>query len=265
MGEELFSQFSDYVRAADEILGYSIEELCVKDPENQLSNTVYTQPALYVVNALSYLKKIEQDPAAPGYLAGHSLGEYSALFAAGAFSFDVGLRLVKKRAELMGQASGGGMAAVLGCTGEKVVEVIGKHGFDEIDVANYNSQTQTVISGALDQLDKAQSAFEAEGAMFYPLPVSAAFHSRYMRSAVDEYEAYLNEFTFNALNIPVIANISAEPYEESQIVFNLKEQLCGSVRWVDTIQYVMSKGSFDYEEIGPGDVLTKLVKSIVGS
>src|SRR6516162_2607290 len=116
MGSTLFEEFQEVTARADEILGYSIKELCLHDPHQQLGQTQFTQPALYVVNALSYLKKMKDGSKVPTYLAGHSLGEYNALFAAGVFDFETGLRLVKKRGELMSQATGGGMAAVIGFT-----------------------------------------------------------------------------------------------------------------------------------------------------
>ena len=114
MGKDLFDEFKEYVDAADEILGYSIKELCLEDPNGVLGLTQYTQPALYVVNALTYLKEVKTTGVKPDFVAGHSLGEYDALFAAGVFDFATGLKLVQKRGELMSQAKGGGMAAVLG-------------------------------------------------------------------------------------------------------------------------------------------------------
>ncbi len=262
MGKELFDEYKEYCDQADEILGYSIKTLCLEDPKKVLSKTTFTQPALYVVNALSYLKKIQEDPDGADYLAGHSLGEYNALFAAGAFSFETGLRLVKKRGELMGKVFGGGMAAVLGVAYSEVKKILSSYSLDSIDIANINSLTQIVLSGPVDDLEKAEAIFEDKQAMFISLPVSAAFHSRYMEEIVDEYELFLKKFTFNALKTPVISNISARPYEDRAIISNLKEQLTSSVQWLESIRYLQSLGDAKFDEIGPGNVLKKLIANI---
>ena len=263
MGEDLFEELGEYTQKANEILGYSIKELCQEDPNRQLSKTEFTQPALYVVNALSFIKRTQDSSSLPDYLAGHSLGEYSALFAAGAFDFETGLKLVKKRGELMSQATGGGMAAILGCDAKTIENVIADNGLDCLDIANYNSPVQTVISGTIKQIGEAQPFFEKINATYIPLNVSAPFHSRYMQPVMEEFEKFLMEFQYSPLKIPVIANVSASPYEDGDVVRNLKEQLCGSVRWTDSIRYLKAKGEFEFEEIGPGDVLTKLIDTIV--
>src|SRR5690606_1967980 len=184
MGADLFDQVPEFVAAEAEIdalLGYSIRELCLNDPENQLNLTQFTQPALYVINALHYFKcKAEGQQA--DYLAGHSLGEYNALLAGGAFDFVTGLKLVQKRGELMGQAKDGGMAAIIGLTADQIRAVLADNAdLSGIDVANCNSPTQTVISGPVPELESGQAVFKEAGAKLYKvLPVSAAFHSRYM-------------------------------------------------------------------------------------
>jgi malonyl CoA-acyl carrier protein transacylase len=262
MGQQLFDEYKEYCDQADEILGYSVKTLCLEDPKKVLSRTAFTQPALYVVNALSYLKKTQEEPDGADYLAGHSLGEYNALFAAGAFSFETGLRLVKKRGELMGKVSGGGMAAVLGIDYSEVKRILSSHSLDGIDIANINSHTQIVLSGPVEDLEKAESIFEDMQAIFVTLPVSAPFHSRYMDEIVDEYELFLKKFTFNELKTPVISNISARPYEDREIVSNLKEQLSAPVQWLESIRYLQSLGDVKFEEIGPGTVLKKLIANI---
>ena len=217
MGKELFDEYKTYTEQADEILGYSIRKLCLEDQNKVLGQTKFTQPALYTVNALSYLKKKETTPERVDYFAGHSLGEYNALFAAGAFDFATGLELVKKRGELMSQVSGGGMAAVVGAHHSTVRDLLHSHSLNAIDVANYNSVTQTVLSGPQAVLEKAESIFEASNIMFIPLTVSAAFHSRYMREVVNEYALFLSQFVFKDISTPVIANVSARPYENGEI------------------------------------------------
>ncbi len=155
MGAGLFDEFQDLTRQADDILGYSIEELCLEDPNHQLGKTQFTQPALYTVSALSYLKKMKESGREPDYAAGHSLGEYNALFAAGCFDFETGLQLVKKRGELMSKAAPGGMAAVLGFTAEQVKEVLSDYHLTGIDIANHNSPSQIVIAGTKQDIEKA--------------------------------------------------------------------------------------------------------------
>ncbi|EGD48843.1 malonyl CoA-acyl carrier protein transacylase [Ruminiclostridium papyrosolvens DSM 2782] len=263
MGGMLFDEFPAITTKADEILGYSIKELCLKDSGRQLSQTQYTQPALYTVNVLSYLKKIKETGRKPDYLAGHSLGEYSALFAANIFDFETGLKLVKKRGELMSQAIGGGMAAVLGLKDEKVEEILMDNGFDTIQIANYNSPTQIIVSGLKADIERASGLFsQMEGVRYIPLNVSGAFHSRYMKDAKERFEEYLNQFTFSELSIPVISNVHAKIYKPEIIKKNLAMQIIQPVKWTESIRYLMGVGEMEFEEIGPGDVLTKLVQKI---
>ncbi|MEH7265815.1 ACP S-malonyltransferase [Priestia megaterium] len=263
MGAGLFEEFEELTAKADKILGYSIKELCIKDPNSQLGKTQFTQPALYVVNALSYLKKIQETGATPDYVAGHSLGEYSALFAAGAFDFETGLKLVKRRGELMGQATGGGMAAIIGFNIEQVRSILTRSELLDIDIANHNAPNQIVISGTKDDIISAQSFFEDAGVKAYiPLNVSGAFHSRYMVNAEKSFADYLRQFTLSPLSIPVISNVNAQPYKQKDLETNLIKQISNSVRWTDSIRYLMALGEMQFEEIGPGRVLINLVNAI---
>lgn len=263
MGGSLFDEFSDLISKADEILGYSIKELCMEDPENKLNQTQYTQSALYVVNGLSYLKKVKETGLKPDFVAGHSLGEYDALFAAGAFDFLTGLKLVKKRGELMSQATGGGMAAIVGLEYEKVKEVLEKNNLHNIDVANFNTPTQIVVSGLKEDIEKAKTFFEAAGARYVVLKVSGAFHSRYMVESSKKFEEFLKDFEFSDLSIPVLSNVYARPYKNSSIKNILIEQMRSSVKWTETIRYLMGKEVNNIEQIGPGAVLTGMVKNIL--
>lgn len=265
MGNGLFEKFSDLTAKANDILGYDIQDLCLNDPDNQLKQTQYTQPALFVVNALTYLQKVEETGVRPDFVAGHSLGEYNALFAAGAFDFETGLRLVQKRGELMSQAKNGGMAAVIRLDEEKIEEVLKANGLDSIDIANYNSPSQIVISGPLQDILDAQPHFEAAGCRMYtPLKVSAAFHSRYMQEARDAFHAFLKEYKFSPLNIKVVANVTARPYpdDEAESKSMLANQITSSVKWTESIRYLMGKGEDSFEEVGPGKVLASLYKQI---
>jgi len=261
MGENLFDAFPDITATADAILGYSIKELCLKDPNRQLGRTQYTQPALYVVNALAYRQQLKDTGEHPDFVAGHSLGEYNALESAGVIRFDDGLKLVKKRGELMSTAPKGAMAAIIGLAADRIGDILADNGL-AIDIANYNAHTQTIISGLDADIQKAQTYFEQEQAMFIPLNVSGAFHSRYMQPIQNEFSQFLDNFTFAAPKIPVIANIHALPYQSDKIAQNLADQLTHSVRWLDSMHFLLQHGDMEFVELGPGDVLTKLISSI---
>lgn len=262
MGKELFKEYPEYVKKADAILGYSIEELCTVDSNGQLDMTQYTQPALFVVSALSYLDYVEKN-GKPDLVAGHSLGEYNALFAAGAFSFETGVQFVKKRGELMGNANGGAMAAIVGMDEKQVRQVITKYHLDEVDISNLNTPKQTVIASTKEGIERAKVIFEGENVRRYvPLKVSAAFHSRYMKEAQEQFASYLEPFSFSELEIPVISNYKALPYGKSEVKENLVKQLGSTVRWVESVWTMEAMGCTEIVEIGPGNVLTNMVKKI---
>lgn len=262
MGAELFPEFTDLVQKADQILGYSIQSLCLEGPEEKLNQTNYTQPALFVVNALSYLKKVKETGTKPNYLAGHSLGEYNALFAADVFDFATGLKLVQERGRLMSQATGGGMAAVVGLKSADVEKIITDNNLSQVSVANYNCNTQAVITGPKDTVANAQSIFEKAGAMFILLKVSGAFHSPFMGTAQQHFTQFLQQFTFHSPKIPVIANITANPYQTSEIQNHLANQITHPVQWTKTIEYLLQQGETQFEEVGPGKVLNGLIRRI---
>ncbi|KAA1242932.1 ACP S-malonyltransferase [Aquimarina sp. RZ0] len=256
MGKELFASFSAEKTIASEILGYDIEELCVRDPEKKLSQTQYAQPALYVVNALAYKK----EKGNPDFLIGHSLGEYNALLAAGCFDFETGLKLVKKRGELMQEASGGGMAAVLDIDIETLKLLLSDKKYDAIDIANINTPTQIVVSGPTEGINALVKDFETKKIRIIPLFVNAAFHSRYMKSAATRFEEFLKQFKLVRPKIPVISNSEALPYDE-EIKPVLCQQIVKPVRWMDSIQFLRQKGAMDFVEI-QSTILTKMVNEI---
>lgn len=264
MGESLFDEFKDYTAEADKVLGYSIKELCLEDPNLNLNNTKYTQPAIYVVNALSYLKKIKENNMRPDYLIGHSLGEYNALFAAGAFDFETGLKLVKKRGELMSSVNGGGMLAIVGLTEKQVENTLNEYVFNNIFIANLNSKFQTVISGDIRDIQNAKLIFDKNNKVLISsvLKVSGAFHSPYMTSVKEEFDKYLESFSFSNLSIPVISNLTARPYINKDIKNILSQQINHQVKWTESIRYLMGKGEKDFIEIGHGTVLRKLFAKI---
>lgn len=262
MGENLFKKFPDLVKIADEVLGYSIEKLCLEDPENCLNLTQYTQPALYTVNALHYFHKINETGCKPDYVIGHSLGEYNALLAAEVYDFRTGLYLVKKRGELMGSTSNGAMAAVIQLNEAKVESILTKNRLDGIDIANLNSPDQIVISGPKCDIDAASEIFEQEGARYIKLKVSAAFHSRYMADAQKNFSKYIRRMHFSSPTIPIISNVTARIHEKDKIQENMVKQLCSPVRWTDSVKFLLENNCQEFKEIGPGTVLTKLVKKI---
>ncbi|MET9831648.1 ACP S-malonyltransferase [Streptomyces sp. NPDC006385] len=262
MGRDLFDEFPDETATADRVLGYSIRELCLEDPRRELKLTQFTQPALYVVSALTWLRRLREDPRPPDYLIGHSLGEYGALFAAGAFDFETGLRLVRRRGELMSRADGGRMAAVLGCGLDQVEQALAEHGLTSLDIANHNAPTQFVLAGPADRIEEAKGVFEALGAHFLTLNVSAPFHSRAMRPAAEEFGRHLDGFTLRDPRIPVIANVDARPYRPGEVRSMLVRQIHSPVLWTDSVRYLMGRGDFEFEELGPGAVLRKLVTRI---
>jgi len=269
MGQNLFDTVGEYRRLepeVDAILGYSLRKLCLEDPDNRLKETQYTQPSLYVVNALHWYQALSQGEQAQ-YAAGHSLGEYNALLAAGTFDFLTGLRLVKKRGELMSQARDGGMAAVVGLSAPRIRQILGEHALSGLEVANYNSPLQTVVSGGLGDINRAAPFFEKAGAQLYmPLQVGAAFHSRWMGHAATAFAQYLDQFTFNAPKFPVIANATGQPYpatDPTQSVRSLlSRQIRESVLWTQSVRFLIDGGVTEFRELGPGNVLTRLVQQI---
>ena len=264
MGADLFDRYPDWTRAADAQLGYSIRELCVDDPRGELGLTAFTQPALFVVNALTWRDRVDSGKPRPDFVAGHSLGEYNALLAADVFDYQTGLALVQRRGQIMGQVSGGGMAAILGLDPTVIREVLAT---DEagrrLDVANFNSFDQTVIAGPKDDLLAMQPVFEEAGAKAYiPLNVSAPFHSRYMHGPQEEFAGFLDKFTCSAPAIPVMSNVTGKPYDADQVRQTLSQQIGNSVRWLDSVLYLLDQPDPQFEEVGPGTVLTKLVGQI---
>lgn len=263
MGGSLFDEFPELTDKADKILGYSIKELCLEDPRKELKNTQFTQPALYVVNALSYYKRIQQTGETPDYVAGHSLGEFNALLAAECFDFETGLKLVKKRGELMSQATDGAMAAIINATREQVETLLKENGFKNVDIANYNAPLQIVISGPADEIASCQSIFQFDNVMFVPLNTSGAFHSRLMKPAQSKFESFLKKRKFADPKLPVMANLTAKPYPKGVVVDYLSKQISSTVLWSDTIQSLLKiSEEMEFLELGHGDVLTKMIANI---
>lgn len=266
MGRGVFEHFPELCRQADEVLGYSVERLCLKDPERQLNKTEYSQPAIYVVNALHYLMACRQELPATDYLAGHSLGEYNALFAAGAFDFETGVTLVKRRAELMAKADGGGMAAVVGVSSNVIEETLKAHDVVGVVIANYNAPEQFVLSGSKEELERIEPIFESMKCVrgFVPLRVSGAFHSPSMAPVAKAFRAFLDSVDFGEVVTPVISSVTGRPFESGQqaVRETLAEQVTQPVRWAECIRYMQNAGVSVFVELGESKVLTSLIDKI---
>jgi malonyl CoA-acyl carrier protein transacylase len=262
MGADLFKEFPETLAMANDVLGYDVAELCKNNPDNLLNQTNYTQPALFLVNYLTYQNYLKSNTA-PDYFLGHSLGEFNALNAAGVFDFETGLRIVQKRGELMLSINGTGMAAVLGSDYESLKAILDSN-FPELDIANINTYSQIVISGPLDLLDTAADFIEDEGLGYIPLKVSGAFHSRYMTPVKDSFKEYVETMKLNSCSTPVISNYTADlyPLAMSGVLTNMVNQIDSPVKWLQSIEFVMTKGECDFKEVGPGEVLTNVLKKI---
>ncbi|MEU6954648.1 ACP S-malonyltransferase [Streptomyces sp. NPDC045714] len=265
MGRSLFGRFPDLRSRADRMLGYSVEELCLENPERRLSETAYAQPAIYVVNALHWSAAREDLPPAD-FFAGHSLGEYSALFAAGAFDFETGLALVQRRAELMSEVSGGAMAAVVGVSEQIVEETLKRHDATGVVIANYNAPEQFVLSGGREELARIRSVFEkVEGVRgFVPVRVSGPFHAPSMAPAAARFRTLLASVDVGELRTPVISNVTGRPFgpDAQEVRDLLAEQIAQPVRWTDCIRYLRDAGVSVFTELGESKVLTSLIDRI---
>lgn len=252
---------------AAEILGYDLHAIMVNGPEDQLRQTLHTQPSLYVHSACLTVA-LRARGAEPVAVAGHSLGEYSALHAAGVFSFADGLRLVKVRAELMqnaGAIAPGTMAAVMGLGDDAVAEVCAESS-GQVVAANFNAPGQTVISGAREAVEKAADALKARGAKrVVPLPVAGAFHSPLMEPAARELAVAIAAADFADPRVPVAANADGALHTSAPELRDLLvRQMTSSVRWTESVRALRAHGIVRFAETGNGKVLTNLVKRIDG-
>ncbi|MBP6015720.1 MAG: ACP S-malonyltransferase [Candidatus Promineofilum sp.] len=274
MGRELYDRESD-ARAlfdeADALLGFALSKLCFEGPEEALTDTAVQQPALFTTSLAAWAV-LQQSGAAntAAYVAGHSLGEFSALAAAGALTFADGLALVRRRGELMklaGERRPGGMAAVLGLDAEPVAERCARATAETghyVGIANDNCPGQIVISGHLEALTRAMALLSDAGARkVVRLPISIAAHTPLMASVADEFAAAVDAVPLAEARIPLIANVSARPVSApDDIRVELKAQLTSPVAWADSVRFLAAQGVDTYMEVGPGDVLLGLVKRI---
>lgn len=268
MGKDLYENFEsakEVFDTADSTLGKSITKICFEGPEEDLKQTVNTQPSIVTMSIAAMEALRSQVNIVPDYVAGHSLGEYCALFTAGVMSLESTLKAIQKRADLMGATSGGSMAAVLNATEEQLkagLEVGSKVGY--VDVANYNSPAQVVITGADDAV-KAASDYLLENGVrrVVPLAVSGAFHSKFMEEAGKEFASFVSGLELNNASIPVITNVDAQATTNADdFRAKMPKQIYSSVHWTQTIQKMIEEGVDTFIEIGPGKVLAGLNKKI---
>ena len=270
MGKDLYENF-DSVKAlfkqADDAVGFQLTKIFFEGPEEELRKTSNAQPALVAVS-FACLKAAQEvggkNLPAASFMAGHSLGEYTALAAANSIDFATAVFLAKERGRLMyeaGMKTAGSMMAMLGIEEAVLAEVCRE---TNTVIANINSPGQLVISGAAENITKAGELAKARGASrAIPLQVSGAFHSPLMQPAVDGMTQILSKVTFNDPSVPIIANVTALLLTSgSQIKDELLEQLCNGVQWQRSVEYMVQKGVSRFIEIGPGKVLTGLIKRI---
>jgi [acyl-carrier-protein] S-malonyltransferase len=252
---------------ADKILGRDLSRIVFDGPIEELTETRNTQPALFVVEA-AIADLLLKSGVTPVCAAGHSLGEYGALYAAGALSFEDGVRLVAARGEAMaeaGRANPGAMAAVLGMVRDRIIDVIGQVKSGVVVAANENAPEQTVISGEAAAVSEACELLKAAGAKrAMPLPVSGAFHSPLMLPAADKLSEALKSVKFSAPRCPVIANVTAKPETDPALLKDLLiKQLVSPVRWVESMNTLAALSPPACAEVGPGAVLRGLAKKCV--
>lgn len=269
MGKDLYESFAPAKKVFDtagNVLGKKVTSLCFDGPEEDLKQTVNTQPCIVTMSiaALEALKSecgINAD-----FVAGHSLGEYCAMYAAGVMSLDTALKAIQKRADLMSETKGGAMAAVLNAPAGSVEDALKEaSSIGYVDVANYNSPAQVVITGDEKAVQKAGEILLEKGARrVVPLAVSGAFHSKFMENAGKEFEKFVSDLELNNASIPVVTNVDASLTTNAEdFRTKMPKQIYSSVYWTQTIQKMAEEGVEIFVEIGPGKVLAGLNKKII--
>lgn len=252
-------------------LGYNLWQLIQEGPAEELNRTDITQPAVLAASVAVWRVWKELEGARPEWVAGHSLGEYSALVCSGAMDFADGLRLVRTRGEFMQQAvpqGQGAMAAILGLEAEQIEQACAEAAQgDVVQAVNYNAPGQIVIAGSVAAVERAIAACQAAGAKkAMPLPVSVPSHCELMRPAAEKLADELNRIQLNKPRVPVVQNVHARPETEVAVIRdNLVAQLYRPVRWIESIEFMAGQGVDTYVECGPGKVLVGLNKRIVKS
>ncbi len=262
---EVSSAAKNVYETADSVLGKSVSTLCFEGPEDSLKQTVNTQPCI-VTTSIAILEALREElDITPDYVAGHSLGEYCAMYTAGVMNLETALKAIQKRADLMSETRGGSMAAVLNASEEQLQAGLAegsKVGY--VDVANYNSPAQVVITGAEDAVKATSEYLLANGVRrVVPLAVSGAFHSKFMENAGNEFAGFVSGLELSDAKMPVVTNVDAkETMNADEFMAKMPRQIYSSVHWTQTIQNMIANGVDTFVEIGPGKVLAGLNKKI---
>lgn len=261
MGKELFPHFQEQIQQADKILGYSIEALCLEDSDQQLNQTEFTQPAIYVVSYLNYLHNMQKHEA-PDFFLGHSVGEYAALTAAGAISFESGLEIVKQRAKFMSHESQGALAAVIGLSKNEVQALLDNSDHTRLYIANINSPKQIVIGGLKTELTRFLAQCKDNQVRAIPLRVSGAFHTPELQQAELGFKDFLLNCHFQQPVTPVISNLTGIPHKLEEFSSNLSQHLTHPVQWVNCINYLLNHGCQSFIELGEPKILSPMIEDI---
>ncbi len=270
MGNDIYDEIEDCAKLYDKaepFFEFSLKEISFNGPLKDLTETKVTQPAIFV-NSVALFRELEKRGKLPDMVAGHSLGEYSALVSAGVLSFEAGLKLVKTRSEQMQAAtesSDGTMAAIIGLQYEEIKKIMKDAGISGVcTIANYNSPKQIVISGAVPAVQSMMMELKEKGAKrAIELPVGGAFHSPLMESARQKLQEALEETEFKPANYPIYSNVTGTATTDpEEIKKRLNAQLTDPVLWVDTIKNMINDGANTFVEVGPGKVLRGLVRRI---
>jgi [acyl-carrier-protein] S-malonyltransferase len=271
MGLDLYNQFPQAKKIfdqIDEIAKRPLSQLCFNGPAEDLKRTVNTQPAILSVSIAAWACYREAGGPQPSYVAGHSLGEFSALYAASALSLESTLKLVEKRAQLMEACPPGAMSAVLGMKYDQLNDLCKKVSQESsnqttVVVANFNTEEQIVISGSPDLVSEVGSLAKSAGAKVIPLSVGGAFHSPFMAEASREFNQQLDQYQFSDTIFPVVQNVTAKAQSGGNAIKEtLQKQMTSSVLWYQTIQYMLDQNVTDFIEIGPGKALSGMIKRI---
>ena len=268
MGKDLYENFEtakNVFDTADKVLDKSVTSLCFDGPEEDLKQTVNTQPSI-VAMSIAALEAFKSElNITPTFTAGHSLGEYCAMYASGVMDLETTLKAIQKRADLMGQVKGGAMAAILNAPAESIEKVLKEASeIGYVDVANYNSPVQVVITGDEAAVAKAGELLLAAGARrVVPLAVSGAFHSKFLEDAGREFAKFVSDLDISSASVPVVTNVDAAATIAANDFKNkMPRQIYSSVHWTQTIENMIENGVTTFIEIGPGKVLSGLIKKI---
>ncbi|MBX9770540.1 MAG: ACP S-malonyltransferase [Candidatus Obscuribacterales bacterium] len=274
MGKDLFDNFAEARKtfeAIDKVAGRTLSKLCFEGPEEELKRTINTQPTILAASLTAWQCYKAAGGPMPQFVAGHSLGEFTALVACEALSLEEAVRLVDKRSQLMESCPKGAMSAVLGmdkdvlqqCCDEATKESKSANTEATVIIANYNTREQLVVSGSPDAVAKAGELAKAKGGKVIPLPVGGAFHSPLMSSAASVFEQEIKQCRISHAKFAIVQNVDAKAsLDQVEIQEKLSKQMPSAVRWCDTVEFMLAQGVDTFVEIGPGKVLAGTVKKI---